>query len=122
MQADFFFDTYALIAFLEEKESYKKFEDTPIITSFYNIYELTYYIIRDYSREEAKKVLDKLNYNLLKPEEKDLIKASKFKFKNKDRMLSYVDCMGYILAKKHDLRFLTGDKEFEEKNNVEYIK
>jgi hypothetical protein len=29
--------------------------------------------------------------------------------------------MGYQLAKENDLKFLTGDIEFKEKENVEYV-
>jgi len=122
MDAEYFFDTYALIEFLEGNENYQKFSDTPIITSLYNIYEFTYYLLRDHDREKAEKILEKLNYNLLDPSDKDLIPAANLKLDNREQQLSYVDCMGYRLAQRYDLKFLTGDQEFEEKENVEYVK
>lgn len=121
MNAEYFFDTYAIIEFVEGNENYQRFQDTPIITSLYNIYEFTYYLLRDYDREKAEEVLGKLNYNLLEVGEDDLIPAAELKFENKDQQLSYVDCMGYRLAKRHDLEFLTGDIEFKYKDNVEYV-
>ena len=42
-------------------------------------------------------------------------------YKGVDRELSYADCIGYIYARKHNLRFLTGDKEFKTLENVEFI-
>jgi len=36
--------------------------------------------------------------------------------------LSYVDCIGYILAKELKVGFLTGDREFEGMDNVEFVK
>ena len=36
--------------------------------------------------------------------------------------LSYVDYIGYILAKQRNVKFLTGDKEFENMDNVEFVK
>ncbi|MFB6100475.1 MAG: PIN domain-containing protein [Candidatus Nanohalobium sp.] len=121
MDAEYYFDTYALIEFVEGKENYQRFQDTPIITSFYNIYEFACYLLRDHDREKAERVLDKLNYNLIEPEEDDLIPSAKFKLENRSQQLSYVDCMGYRLAERHDLKFLTGDQEFEDKENVEYV-
>ena len=32
------------------------------------------------------------------------------------------DCIGYIMAKKLNIKFLTGDKEFENFLNVEFVK
>jgi len=44
----------------------------------------------------------------------------KYKFKN--QKLSFIDCIGYILAKKHKAKFLTGDEKFKGKENVEFVK
>lgn len=33
-----------------------------------------------------------------------------------------VDCIGYVYAKENGLRFVTGDKEFEGMENVEFVK
>ena len=121
MDADYFFDTYAIIEIVEGSENYREYSDKPIITSFYNIYEFTYYLLREYEREKAEEVLDKLNYNIIRPEKEHLFPATKTKLENKDQQLSYVDCMGYQLAKENNLKFLTGDIEFKEKENVEYV-
>ena len=121
MNANYFFDTYAIIEIVEGSENYREYSGEPIITSLYNIYEFTYYLLREYEREKAEEVLDKLNYNILQPEEKHLFKASKLKIENKDQQLSYVDCMGYQLAGENDLKFLTGDIEFKNRENVEYV-
>ena len=32
------------------------------------------------------------------------------------------DCIGYIIAKRLGMKFLTGDKEFEGFENVEFVK
>ena len=38
------------------------------------------------------------------------------------RKLSMTDCIGYMMAKQWGIKFLTGDKEFEDMENVEYVK
>ena len=47
--------------------------------------------------------------------------AMKFRLKRKNQNLSYADCIGYTLAGKHNLKFLTGDKEFKNMENVEFV-
>ncbi len=45
-----------------------------------------------------------------------------FRLKWKDRKVSIPDCIGYVMAKNLDIKFLTGDKEFEGLDNVEFVK
>ena len=40
----------------------------------------------------------------------------------KKRNVSMTDCIGYILSKQLGIKFLTGDKEFENFPNVEFVK
>ena len=48
--------------------------------------------------------------------------ANAFRIANKKRKLSYIDCIGYIIARLRNIKFLTGDKQFEDLENVEYVK
>ncbi len=45
-----------------------------------------------------------------------------FRIKWKDREVSITDCIGYIMVNKLKIKFLTGDKEFENLENVEFVK
>ena len=45
-----------------------------------------------------------------------------FRLQWKDRGVSITDCVSYIIAKKLGINFLTGDREFEDIENVEFIK
>ena len=44
-----------------------------------------------------------------------------FRLSWKDRGVSITDCVGYIMAKKLGIKFLTGDKEFEKLDGVEFV-
>lgn len=44
------------------------------------------------------------------------------KKEQKRKDLSYADCIGYTYAKRHGMKFLTGDRQFERMQNVEYAK
>jgi len=43
-------------------------------------------------------------------------------FRMKHRHLSYVDCLGYLMAMEMDIPFLTGDDAFRDLENVEFMK
>ena len=38
------------------------------------------------------------------------------------RKPSYIDCIGYMVAKRLNIKFLTGDKDFEDLDNVKFVK
>jgi len=42
--------------------------------------------------------------------------------KTKNRSLSIPDAIGYIVAKRHNAKFLTGDEDFRDMENVELVK
>lgn len=118
----FFFDTYALVELYEGNLNYAKFEDVKIVTSDFNLYE-TYYILRkknpqrnidDYFNQ-LKKFSIRTKYEWIK-------KAVDFRLKNKSKKLSYVDCLGYVMAKEMKSKFLTGDNQFQNMENVEFVK
>ena len=53
-------------------------------------------------------------------EARSFFQQNKFKFKKEK--LSYIDCLGYEVAKKLKIKFLTGDEGFRDKENVEFVK
>ncbi|MEW5759256.1 MAG: PIN domain-containing protein [Candidatus Thermoplasmatota archaeon] len=55
----------------------------------------------------------------------DIIKSAavfRSKMMKKKKKLSYGDCINYITACKIGAKFVTGDKEFEELENVEFVR
>ena len=50
----------------------------------------------------------------------DIIKAMDFKSKN--RNLSIPDAIGYTVAKRLNIKFLTGNEDFRNFDNVEFVK
>jgi len=90
--AEYFYDTYALIEYVNANKKFKKyFQEHMGITSKLNLMELYYAMLKDISKEKAKKI-------------------------------SYVDAIGYQIALEKNLKFLTGDKQFKEMKNVEFVK
>ena len=116
----YFFDTYAIIEITKNNPNYVQYTDELVTTTIFNLVELYYSVLRDFNEETAKTVYNKFRECISEVRDDVIFEAMKFKLKNKN--LSYTDCIGYSFALKNNLKFLTGDKEFANFDNVEYVK
>ena len=123
---DFFADTYAIIEILKGNENYRHYIDLELGTTEFNLFELAYFLVRDYGKSKALKILSKvkLEFELVDVTDKDFVNASEFRLQMKKigKQLSLVDCLGYTVAKRLNVKFLTGDNEFKDLENVEFVK
>jgi len=118
----YFMDTYALIEITKGNKNYEKFIDMPLSTSVLNLYELYYILLRDFNEEAAKRYFYKFKQMVIKITDESIFDASLIKNSNKKKDLSYADALGYALSQENGLKFLTGDKEFRDFENVEFVK
>ncbi len=118
----FFFDSYAFFEILKGNQNYEIYKRFKIVTTKLNIFELYFGLLKDIDEETAKKYLEKYYPFALEFDKNTIEKAAQLKNKLNKRNISMTDCIGYILAKQLGIKFLTGDKEFENMNNVEFIK
>ncbi|MBI2172801.1 MAG: PIN domain-containing protein [Candidatus Aenigmarchaeota archaeon] len=118
----YFFDTYALIEITKNKPNYIKFVEETIATSKFNLVELIYITLSDLGEESAKKIFQRFKDSEIGIPDDILFKAMIFRFRNRKKGLSYVDCIGYVFALENGLTFLTGDSAFENMENVEFVK
>lgn len=118
----FFFDSYALFEIYSGSEAYKKYKNKICVTSKLNLYEIYLIILRNGDRVGAEKVLANY-YQFASDFNENVIKdAAEMKIKMSKRDVSMTDCIGYALARQLGIKFLTGDKEFESLDNVEFVK
>jgi len=118
----FFFDSYALIELYRGNKNYEKYKKVNVVTSYFHLYELYYNLIK-FNKEEEFIDFFKFIQNfcvILKFEWIPV--AVKFRFLHKKRDLSYADCLGYIIAEDLKIKFLTGDEQFKDLPNVEFVK
>ena len=124
--ARLFADTYALIELLKGNPNYENYAHADLIATEFNILELAYALFRDFGRDEAAKVVKLVRdrIEILPTDDSDYLDASEFrKSGNKTgKKLSLIDALGYSCSRKLRIKFLTGDREFIEMENVEYIK
>jgi len=118
----YFFDTYALFEIIGQNESYRRFSEEEIVTSILNLGELYYGLLKNHGRKIAAYWFNKFKNYAMPISDGAIRKAMDFKFENKKKSFSFIDCAGYAIAKEHNLVFLTGDNGFKGMENVEFVK
>ncbi|MDP3728187.1 MAG: PIN domain-containing protein [bacterium] len=117
----YFFDTFAFFEIIEKNPKYFVYTQSPFVTSKLNLFELYYNLLREGREELALELLDKCYPYALDFNKDVLVYAAQFKLLHVKRKLSMADCIGYVMAKKFGIPFLTGDKEFASFENVEFV-
>lgn len=119
----YLFDTYALFELIRYNSGYEKFKKgTAIITTKLNLMELYYGLLLSFDIHVAEFYYNKYSEQIIEIDDETIKQAMLFKFQNRKKNLSYVDCIGYVAAIKNNLLFLTGDKEFANMAGVEFVK
>ena len=118
----YFFDTYAIFEIINGNERYAKFKEYPLRVSVLNIAELYAGLLRDKGIEIAEKWYNKLIFDIIDITPNLIVEAVKFRYYHRKKDISLIDAVGYVLAKQYNLKFLTGDKEFKNMPNVEFVK
>ena len=117
-----FFDSYAILEIIRGNPNYRKFGDLTLITGTLNLAEVFYSLLKETGEKQAKKIIEKVKFEFIEISEAIAIRSSIFRYKNRSKKLSYTDCIGYITARKNNMRFLTGDQQFQEMKHVLYVK
>ena len=119
---NYFFDSYAILEIIKGNKNYSKFQDETIVSTVLNISEIYYALLLKFGEENSINLINKINFKIIEIPKEIAIEASIFRYKNKKLDLSYIDCIGYILSLKNNIKFLTGDRQFETMDNVEFVK
>ena len=128
MVKTYFFDTYALIEIEKGNENYIPYKEANVITTMLNIMEFYSSLLIDFKHEIAEEGFEYYSESSVTIPDEVFKEAVWFrlemmkKFMKKDGRPSYVDCIGYVIARRMGIKFLTGDKLFENLDNVEFIK
>lgn len=117
----FVFDTYAILEIIGGNESYVPYLDSKIIINDFIFSELCYKLIRE-NHSNADYYIGLYSPYVVKLDIEVIKEAMKFRTENKKKKLSMTDCVSYFMAKNLGVKFLTGDKEFESLEGVEFVK
>jgi len=118
----YFFDTYAIIESFEGNPRYSRFEPYPFVISVLNVGEFYQYLIRTLGRGKAEEVIESNSFNVVEISKETIMEAVLFRNHYKKIKFSWADAIGYVFAKRNQLKFLTGDAEFKGLQNVEFAK
>ena len=118
----YFFDTYAVIEMHLANPNYESFSNYPIIISDLNIGEIYLFLVRNYGKSVALELLSGYSFKIASLSSELVIEAADFKFKHKEKRLSWADCIGYVVSRQQNLLFLTGDIQFRGMPDVEFVK
>jgi predicted nucleic acid-binding protein len=116
----YFYDTYAIIEMMNGNPSYQRFWNFRVVCILNNLFELHQYLLKKFGKKTADQWMDK--FDILRTSVEDVINASDFRHKNRKEKLSMTDCMGYTVAERNNMKFLTGDEKFKNAKNVEFVK
>ena len=120
----YFLDTYAIIEFLKSNKAYIKYFKQRNITTRLDLMELYYKSLRDFGKKLADKFYSMFSVYVVDFDDETMKEAMEFRLEMRKRgkHLSYTDAIGYIVAKKNKVKFLTGDQEFRNLPNVKFVK
>ncbi len=118
----FFFDTYAFYEVIVGNPDYLPYaKNVKIITTQVNLMELYYQLLLTYNKKTALAFFRRYEELIVPFSSATIIEAMNFRKKHKNKKLSYADCIGYIVARKHGVNFLTGDRQFRNMPNVKFV-
>ncbi len=122
MNKAFVFDTYAIIEVISGNKNYGSYLDSEIIINDFIFAELCYNLIKEKGLEKSSWLMEKYSKFIMKINPRIIISAMVFRFENRKMDVSMADCISYMQAKDLNMRLLTGDKEFMDMPNVEFVK
>ena len=121
----YFFDSYALIEINKGNNNYNKYKYVRVVTTLLNLMEFYYALLKLIDKEIANIKFQGYLINCIEIKPEIIREATEFRydFNQKAKFkISYIDAIGYIFAKKLNIKFLTGDQAFKNLDNVEYVK
>ncbi len=119
----YFFDTYAFFEVIHGNKNYRKYnQGIAIITTRLNLMELHYGLMLLYGKSEADRYYDLFIHFAVDFDDYTIKQSNEFRVFHKKLKLSYIDCLGYTIAKRSGVKFLTGDEGFRTIENVEFVK
>ena len=118
----YYFDTYAFYEIIVNNPNYEKYSgNVTVLTTTLNLMELYYALLRAYGQAVADHYYNRLRKYCVPFTDSDIKYACKFRYKHKHRKMSYIDCLGYIIAVRRGAKFLTGDMAFKGFERVEFV-
>jgi predicted nucleic acid-binding protein len=118
-----FFDSHAIMGVLKGEPRYRPVVKTTGYTHQMNLLESAVQLTRGGDMRPLQ-TIRRLGLGLVDAVDEDLLNAAALKTDpaHRKRNLSYVDALGFCVARRLGLPFLTGDAGFEGLEGVEFVR
>ena len=122
--AEYFYDSWSIIAHLASPKLKPYFRAGRGRTTWLNLMEVYWVLLREgKSGSEANEIVSSFNPYLMEFTFEEVQDAMELRLKWHEggRRISYVDAIGYSLARDRHMQFLTGDPAFRRIPGVAFI-
>lgn len=93
-----------------------------VITTKFQLLEFYYILLLRFGKPAAETYYNAISSCAIPVTHEQIKDSCIFKEKHKSKKLSYADCIGYVVSRNSNTKFLTGDKEFKNIPHVEFVK
>ncbi len=114
-------DTYALVAIARGDNAFSRYITEDFMIPDTTLAEFYWVLLRDFDERTADEWIDKLAAYSQLVEKSVLLEAIRFRHLRKKQDISFFDSVGYVFARRHNCKFVTGDKEFKGMPNVDFV-
>lgn len=114
-------DTYALIEIARGNPKFAEYLNSDFVITDLTLAEFYSVLLREESEGVADYWFKKLERYCVALDKETLVESVKFRHAHK-KDISFFDAVGYVFSVKNGCYFVTGDKEFENFDFVEFKK
>ena len=115
-------DTYALVEIAKANPSYAIYITQDFVIADLTLAEFYAVLLREEGELSAEEWFTKLEAYAM-PVSREILKdAVRFRYAHRKQRISFFDAAGYQYAQRNAMMFVTGDKEFEKMEGVEFLK
>lgn len=117
-----FLDTCILIDIVNGMAGSAKYLESDVVILKENLSELYYYLLKSYDEKVASLFFGIFSKIAVDLPLSVIPKAMAYRYNNRKKGLSYIDCLGYTYALENSMVFVTGDRAFRGMRGVEIVR
>jgi hypothetical protein len=110
---------------LKGNENYQSFQSERLITTEFNICEVGFAVCREYPADATRVLRTVRKMVIIRETQNEDYCAGALRRKEasvQKKKVSTIDCVGYSVANRLNIPFLTGDREFADLDNVQFVR
>src|SRR3989344_4928536 len=94
--SEYFFDTYAIIEIMKGNPNYSKFKEMIFVTTYLNLSETYFSLLKEMNEIEAKKTISSLNMEFIELDYEIALESSSFRYIHKEKKYLMLIALGIL--------------------------